>query len=336
VTRSERRRGGSQIRGGAEGLSQFALREAARAAGSGKLSDALRWLESAPPQSAERKQIEAETRYRLAGSLIGEGRYKEAESHLSKAGQLGVFPPHLVGERLRLVRGHAVALRDLKALRSRWGDACENCKANDLYRLATCEHRAQPMPPAVRLAPNRFAPTIRGVYAASAYRSGWDVRKADPMSTLIRMEKRKMTPEVMRLLGALLADYVAFHTPLLDVVDAVVPVPTSRERELARGGGLPHHLGITVRDRLCLPLQEAIVQTGQHLDHTQAGGEFRKKGLRDVWRVRLEKWIVGRSILLIDDILTTGTTITTAAELLLQSGAGAVYAAVLSHTERSG
>jgi predicted amidophosphoribosyltransferase len=41
---------------------------------------------------------------------------------------------------------------------------------------------------------------------------------------------------------------------------------------------------------------------------------------------------LGRHVLLVDDVTTTGTTIRLAAEALLRAGAEAVYGAVLAHT----
>ena len=43
----------------------------------------------------------------------------------------------------------------------------------------------------------------------------------------------------------------------------------------------------------------------------------------------------GRAVMLIDDIVTTGTTLSTAAELLLEAGVGTVYGVALLHTERT-
>lgn len=55
----------------------------------------------------------------------------------------------------------------------------------------------------------------------------------------------------LRLLGALLLDYAANHTSLPRLLDAVVLVPTSREREESRGGSIPLLLAATIRDQLC-------------------------------------------------------------------------------------
>lgn len=321
--------------GQTEALANFALERARDAADKGSFSEALEWLARAPDGDADALRLEAQLRYRHAAEMIASARYGEAETELRKAGRLGVLPRHLVDERLRLLRNHPSAFRDAVELQGRFGAGCERCRGPDLYRVATCGHQLNPVPPVQKLSASAYAPLIRGVYAACAYRSGWDPDRNDALSLLIRGQKRSITPEVMRLLGMLLADFVAFHTPLARTVDVLVPVPTSRAREESRGGSLPFALARTVRDRLALPLLEPVVQVGEHLDHSQARGEERRRALRSVWEVKSDRRIDGHPVLLVDDIVTTGTTVRAAAELLLEAGAAEIYGVALLHTEGS-
>jgi len=325
----------SRSPGTSGGLGQFALKCAREAAARGNFSEALEWLSRSPRGDPAVIELEAEIRYRHAAELIAFGRYADAEQHLSKAGLAGVFPRHLIDQRLHLLRHHNSALQDVAVLRDRFGQECDRCKGTDLYKIASCGHQLKPIPPARKLDPSAYAPKITGVYAACAYRSGWDPDRNDPMSQLIRGQKRAITPEVMRILGVLLADFIAFHTPLPAKVDFVVPVPSSRERETIRGGSLPFCLASTVRDRLALPLHESILQVGEHSDHTQAYGEARRRGLTAAWQSKPDKRLEGRIVLLVDDIVTTGITLKTAAEFLLAAGAAEVYAVALLHTESS-
>jgi predicted amidophosphoribosyltransferase len=48
-----------------------------------------------------------------------------------------------------------------------------------------------------------------------------------------------------------------------------------------------------------------------------------------------DEHLTGRSVRLVDDIVTTGTTLTAAAELLHDGGGGDVHALALLHTESS-
>ena len=238
-------------------------------------------------------------------------------------------------QRQALKRRARAATADLMHLRARWGATCSACFGRDLHTMASCRHRATPLARALRLPSNSLTPPLAGVYAAAAYRPSDDLNHDHPLSVLIRLEKNRIDEMSLRLLGGLLSDYVAHHTPLPDLVDAIVPVPTSREHKARRGGSIPLMLASSVRDLQAIPLCETIVQVGRHVDHREAQGAVRKEGLRQAWRVRPDGLLAGRAVMLIDDIVTTGTTLSTAAELLLEAGVGTVYGVALLHTERT-
>jgi predicted amidophosphoribosyltransferase len=316
-------------------LAAFALGEADRAAAAGEYAEALEWLARADKGSPAARGLEAEVRYRYGAELAAHGACAAAEALMSEIPAGQSVPASLVSERIRLLRVHRAATADLVALRSRFGEECPACRGTDLYAIASCVHQRMPLPHAVKLVPTMLAPELSGVYAAAAYRPGWDPDRGHPLTTLVRREKAHVEPASIRLLGAVLADYIAYYTPLVRLVDVLVPIPTGADREENRGGSIPYVFAATVRDRLSIPLRELLIQVAPHLDHTQASGTTRRDALRIAWRVRGAAALEGRTVLLVDDILTTGTTLRTAAEFLLSAGVSEVYGVTLMHTERS-
>jgi len=115
----------------------------------------------------------------------------------------------------------------------------------------------------------------------------------------------------------------------------VVPVPLHWWRELQRGynqsealaGGLARHLGLPVRK----PLRRALAT------HRLAamGSTERREVMRSAFRVRHYARLSGRTVLLVDDVLTTGATCGAAARALKQAGAARVVAIVIGRTERT-
>lgn len=56
----------------------------------------------------------------------------------------------------------------------------------------------------------------------------------------------------------------------------------------------------------------------------------RRKNLRDAFEVRRRKQVVGQSILLVDDVMTTGSTANAATRVLLEAGASEINVAVVA------
>jgi predicted amidophosphoribosyltransferase len=310
----------------------MALAQARESLQNGRWTEALEWIAKAPRGEATRR-LEAEARYRRAAILVARKLFVEAETEFAQVPRNAGIPAFLLDERQRLIREMRVRK---PADHGIIGSTCYRCEVGDWYDVVTCPHQRAPVPRAVKLRIEAFRPAVREVYAAGAYRPGWDREREDPISALVRLEKRRIEPVSMRWIGLLLADYVGGHTPLPGRIDAVVPVPTSREREEQRGGGLPTLLAQAIRDHLAVPLREPIIQVAEHLDHSQAYGAVRKAGLRAAWKHRRDEVLVGRRVLLVDDIVTTGTTLEAAAEMLLEDGVGEVNAVTLLHTELSG
>ena len=315
-------------------LRDFALGRARESLNAGDPCGAIEWLERTT-RTPESLALEARARDRLAREMMVQGRFAAAATELGRLPRDSSSSRFLTEERISLLRKRRDATWDLREMAGRLGRECSLCRGRDLYTVATCRHQIYGVPSARNLHVEQFAPVIEGAYAAAAYRSGWDEQWADPMSRLLRLEKRGMERPVVRFLGLLLSSYVRHHTPLVCAVDALVPIPTSGSRALARGGCIPQVLAETTSDELAIPVREAITTSGDYDDHGLVRGKAREKALRSAWRVSKDPVLEGRTVAVVDDIITTGTTVKTAANMLLEQGVGGVFALALFHTESS-
>ncbi len=124
-----------------------------------------------------------------------------------------------------------------------------------------------------------------------------------------------------------MADRIEWLAPGALLSGTIVPVPTARLRSLARGFDPAVELAQALATRAALPLSACLVRRG--------GG--RQVGKRRADRIGHPPLIqvrgqVPRSILLIDDVLTTGATLTSCASALRQ--AGSVRVAAITFTRR--
>ena len=119
---------------------------------------------------------------------------------------------------------------------------------------------------------------------------------------------------------------VAQREPLNDAT-RVIPVPLHETRRRERGFNQASVIAEALAKSLKLPLDEATLSRPVASEKYRAGLD--PKGRRDtvtgVFEVRYPKLIEGESILLVDDVFTTGATVHSCAETLLASGAGNVF-----------
>jgi predicted amidophosphoribosyltransferase len=107
--------------------------------------------------------------------------------------------------------------------------------------------------------------------------------------------------------------------------DALVPVPTSRERMRDIGYDPAELLTRVAGRRLRLPVVEALTRL-------PSAGPFAARAFDG----RRTSRVAGRSLVLVDDVVVSGTTLATCAAALLAAGARAVSAVTVARDFRGG
>jgi ComF family protein len=143
-----------------------------------------------------------------------------------------------------------------------------------------------------------------------------------PADRLVQMFKFERKLAAGRVLSHLMCEYIADLEP--DRPDMLIPVPLHSLRMIRRGFNQACELGSYVSRMLDIPLLSTALRRSRNTK-AQSGlnREQRRKNLRGAffWK-SLET--PGRHVALIDDVMTTGTTVAECARVLKKAGANRV------------
>lgn len=135
----------------------------------------------------------------------------------------------------------------------------------------------------------------------------------------------KREPFVAERLAQLL--YEAALRPPLFCATRIIPVPLHRTREGERGFNQAAELGRALSRLTGLPLDESSLMRRLHTERHRAlmDERARRESVEDAFHVARPRLVEGESILLVDDVFTTGATVSACASALLSAGAQSVY-----------
>lgn len=159
---------------------------------------------------------------------------------------------------------------------------------------------------------------------------GWPY--VGPVAASLRAIKfhrlERLGPQVVdRLLDSLAANERA----VLAGVDAVTAVPLWRWRLLRRGYNQAEILGRRLAQRLDIPYASILMRHRGSRPQSQLARAERRANVRGSMRIK-RRTAVPRSVLLVDDVVTTGSTLEEAARVLRAAGVRPVHCLAIART----
>lgn len=120
-------------------------------------------------------------------------------------------------------------------------------------------------------------------------------------------------------------------------IDLVTPMPATALHRFLRGYNPTHDLARRLARRLGRRFDDTILKrTGTPRRQAGLSEEERRQNVIDTFAVRRPERVFRQNILVVDDVLTTGATLSECARTLKAAGAAHVWAVTLARTPSSG
>lgn len=152
---------------------------------------------------------------------------------------------------------------------------------------------------------------------------------ADAIKSLKFYNKRGYS----RPLGSLLAQYIRRKNPVFHF-DCIVPIPMTKRDIRKRGYSQSELVARFIGEVLHIPVEKnCLIKIHQTEKQHRLNAEERKMNLINAFTVKNPEALKGRSVLLCDDVMTTGATLQEAAKTLRNAGISDISAVVIATTE---
>ena len=196
-------------------------------------------------------------------------------------------------------------------------DRCAGCARPGALFCQDCRSTLVPYPEGLR----RLPPGLTDVRIAFVFES--------PLREVVHQLKYRRVRRLAQPLGELLAAHFVAH-PL--PADAVLPVPLHTERLAERGFNQAEALARKVTSVTGLPLiNEEFARVRATEQQARLDARSRRENMRGAFQWKGASAPPCR-ILLVDDIMTTGTTMQACAEALRSAGTNHVYGLALARS----
>ena len=189
-------------------------------------------------------------------------------------------------------------------------DLCSGCAAELPYMKSSCVRCAIPLPQLGTCGRcQQSAPSFDSAYATFSYQP--------PIAQLIQGLKFNGRLYNARLLGELMVENLSSQR--VELPDVLVPVPLHAARLRERGFNQALELARPIAKNLAVPLVAGCCRRVRSTSaQTGLDAKARRRNLRDAFE--LVRHVNGTHVAIVDDVMTTGSTVEVLASTLKQAG----------------
>lgn len=160
-------------------------------------------------------------------------------------------------------------------------------------------------------------------------------RYSDSLKNSLKRFKFSSKLSYYRAFGKLLALKVQ-NTLQLNQIDMIIPVPLHRSKQKQRGYNQSELIAEYAAKMLRIPLAANIlIKVSESKSQSALGRSERLSNVEGLFKVVNAEGVYKKNILIVDDIVTTGSTINQCSKALRQAGANSIFAGVIATTRRN-
>lgn len=158
-----------------------------------------------------------------------------------------------------------------------------------------------------------------------------------PLIWLIQQMKFHKKTRIANLLSQLLSRYIQrrITDKTLSIPDAIIPVPLHHKRQHQRHFNQAEELAKVISKNLQCPIDSQYIE--RYLISQQQSGldaKQRKKNVKGIFRVKNKKQNKYQHIAIVDDVMSTGSTLNEVARILKKSGIMKIDVWVLARADK--
>ncbi|WP_425636713.1 ComF family protein [Algoriphagus yeomjeoni] len=167
---------------------------------------------------------------------------------------------------------------------------------------------------------NDLCDKVKGLSTVGMVMAYLKFTKGGNSQKLLHQLKYRNKPQLAKELGSLYGK-ILNENGYSKCWDVIVPVPLHPLKQSRRGYNQSEHFGLGLSEALSLKLENGIQRRKFTETQTQKSRLERMFNMDDVFEVSNYSTLSGKSILLVDDVMTTGATLCACANVLLGNGA---------------
>lgn len=127
-------------------------------------------------------------------------------------------------------------------------------------------------------------------------------------------------PQVAVAYGRIMAQDL-YDTDFFNGIDCILPIPLSAKRQKKRGYNQSEKLAIGIAEVVHLPIDTtSIVRSVDNPTQTQFSESERWANVKDIFTLAHPEKLHGKHILIVDDVITTGSTVRAFAHAAIKAG----------------